>query len=73
VSATVIGNWKFTSVSGKIHKLVEETKRYCLDVVGISSRKRRGSSTVELDDGWKLSNTAKRSVFLIGLCSDPYL
>jgi len=25
-----------------------------MDVVGVSSIKRRGSNTVELDDGWKL-------------------
>ena len=41
-------------------ELVEEAKRYCLDIVGISSTKRqlfysgRGSGTVDLDGGWKL-------------------
>ena len=35
-------------------ELVEEAKRYRLDIVGISSTKRRGSGTVDLDGGWKL-------------------
>jgi len=33
---------------------VEEAKRYHLDIVEISSTKRRGSETVNLDGGWKL-------------------
>ena len=35
-------------------ELVEKAKRYRLDIVGISSTKRRGSDTVDLDGGWKL-------------------
>ena len=35
-------------------ELVEEAKRYHLDVIGISSTKRRGSGIVDLDGGWKL-------------------
>jgi len=50
----VIGNWNITSLTGKEHELVEEAKRYSPDVVGISSTKRRGCNTVELDDVWKL-------------------
>jgi len=53
----VIGNWDITSRMGKEHGLVEKAKRHSLDVVGISSTKGRGSNTVELDDGWKLSCT----------------
>jgi len=34
--------------------VLEEAKRYPLDVVGISWTKRRGLNTVGLDDGWKL-------------------
>ena len=34
--------------------MVEETKRCHLDIIGVSSTKRRGSGTVELDGGWKL-------------------
>ena len=35
-------------------ELVEEAKRYHLDIIGVSSTKRRGSGTVNLDGGWKL-------------------
>ena len=35
-------------------ELVEEAKRYHLDIIGVSSTKRRGSGTVDLDGGWKL-------------------
>jgi len=31
----VIGNWNTTSFTGKKDELVEEAKRYSLDVVGI--------------------------------------
>ena len=34
--------------------MVEEAKRYHLDIIGVSSTKRRGSGTVNLDGGWKL-------------------
>ena len=34
--------------------MVEEAKRYHLDIIGVSSTKRRGSGTVDLDGGWKL-------------------
>jgi len=34
--------------------LLEEAKRYHLDTVGVSSTKRRGSGTVNLNGGWKL-------------------
>jgi len=34
--------------------LVEEAKRYHLDIVGVSSTKRCDSGTVNLDGGWKL-------------------
>ena len=55
------GNWKITSLTGKEHELVDEAKRYFPDVVGISSTKRRGYNTVELDDGWKLSYSGVES------------
>ena len=37
----------------KEQELVEESKRYSLGVVAISSENRRGSNTVELDEEWK--------------------
>ena len=48
-----IGNWNVSSLTGKEQELVCEAQQYRLDVVGISSTKRRGSGTVELNDGWK--------------------
>ena len=35
--------------------IVEEEKKYHLDIVRVSSVKRRGSGIVDLSDGWKLS------------------
>ena len=48
------GNWNVLTLTGKELELVEEAKKYHLDIVGISSTKRRGSGTVNLDGGWKL-------------------
>ena len=50
-----IGNWNVSSLTGKEQELVCEAQQYRLDVVGISSTKRRGSGTVELNGGWKFS------------------
>jgi len=33
---------------------MEEAKRHHLDIVGVSSTKRHGSGTMNLDGGWKL-------------------
>ena len=35
-------------------ELVEEVKKYHLDVVGVSSTKRPGFGIVDMDGGWKL-------------------
>ena len=48
-----IGNWNVSSLTGKEQELVCEAQQYRLDV-GISSTKRQGSETVELNGGWKL-------------------
>ena len=45
------GNWNILTLKGKALELVEEAKRYHLDIVGVSSIKRRGSGTVDLDGG----------------------
>ena len=50
----LLGNWNILTITGKGLELVEEAKRYHLDIIGVSSTKRRGSGTVELDGGWKL-------------------
>ena len=54
IVALAIGNWNVSSLTGKEQELVCEAQQYRLDVVGISSTKRRGSGTVELNDGWKI-------------------
>jgi len=33
----VAGNWNITSMTGKEHELLEEVKRYSLDVVDVST------------------------------------
>ena len=48
-----IGNWNVSSLTGKEQELVCEAQQYRLDV-GISSTKRRGVGTVELNGGWKI-------------------
>ena len=48
-----IGNWNVSSLTGKEQELVCEAQQYRLDV-GISSTKRRGCGTVELNGGWKI-------------------
>ena len=47
-------NWNGLTFTGKELELVEEVKRYHLDIVRVSLTKRRGSGTVDLDGGWKL-------------------
>ena len=49
-----IGNWNVSLLTGKEQELVCEAQQYRLDVEGISSTKRRGSGTVELNGGWKI-------------------
>ena len=44
-------NWNILTLTGKELELVEEAKRYHLDIIGVSSTKRRGSGTVDLDSG----------------------
>ena len=50
----LLGNWNILTLTGKELELVEETKRYHLDIIGVFSTKRRGPGTVDLDGGWKL-------------------
>jgi len=57
--------------------LVEEAKRYHLDIVGVSSTKRRGSGTVNLDDGWKLfcsgADPSVSAQSVVGILTNPRL
>ena len=50
----LLGNWNILTLTGKEQELVEEAKRYHRDIIRVSSTKRRGSGTVDLDGGWKL-------------------
>ena len=43
----LLGNWNILTLTGKELELVEEAKRYHLDIIGVSSTKRRGS-------GWRM-------------------
>ena len=54
----MLGNWNILTLTGKELELVEEAQRYHLDIIGVSSTKRRGSETVNLDSGWKLFYSA---------------
>ena len=53
-SPTAVGQLEYPPLTGKELKLVEEEKRYHLNITGVFSTKRRGSGTVDLDGGWKL-------------------
>ena len=50
----LLGYWNVLTLTGKELKLVEEAKKYHLDIVGVSLTKRCGSGMVDLDGGWKL-------------------
>ena len=50
----LLSNWNILTLTRKELEMVEEAKRYHLDIIGVSSTKRRGSETVDLDGGWKL-------------------
>ena len=50
----LLGNWNILTLKGKDLELVEKAKRYNFDIIGVSSTKRRGCGTVDLDGGWKL-------------------
>jgi exonuclease III len=49
-----IGTWNVTSLTGKELELIEEAKKYQLDILGISSTKRKGKGTLNLNNGWQL-------------------
>ena len=50
----LLGSWNVLTLTEKELELVEEEKKYYLDIVGVSSTKRHGSGIVNLDGGWKL-------------------
>jgi len=66
----LFGNWNILTLVVEGLLLVEEAKRYDLNIVGVSSTKRRGSGTVNLDGMWKLFyleliqvHSRRRSIF----------
>ena len=44
----LLGYWNILTLTGKELELVEEVKRYHLDIIGVFFTKRRGSGTVDL-------------------------
>jgi len=52
----LFGNWNILTFIEKEVELVEEAKRYHLDIVGVSSTKRRGSGTVGILRSPRLSD-----------------
>ena len=50
----LLGSWTILTFKGKESELVEEAKQYHLNIVRVSSTKRPGSGTMNLDGGWKL-------------------
>ena len=49
-----VGTWNVTSLFGKEQELIEEAIAYRLDIVGLSSTKRKGSGILVMDQGWQL-------------------
>ncbi|CAF3797283.1 unnamed protein product [Rotaria sp. Silwood1] len=49
-----IDTWNITSLTGKEIELTEEAKKYQLDILEISSTKRKGKGTLSLNNGWQL-------------------
>ena len=67
----------FSPSQEKELELVEEAKKYHLDIVGVSSTKRRGSGIVELGGGWKLFysgvNPSMSAQAGVGILTNPQL
>ena len=73
----LLGYWNILTFTGKELDLIEEAKRYHLNIIGVSSTKRRSSGTVDVDGGRKLfysradpSMSAQASV---GILTSPRL
>ncbi|CAF3333272.1 unnamed protein product [Rotaria sp. Silwood2] len=49
-----IVTWNVTSLTGKEMELAEEAQKYKLDILGISSTKRKGKGSLILNNGWQL-------------------
>ncbi|CAF4583492.1 unnamed protein product, partial [Rotaria sp. Silwood2] len=49
-----IGTWNVTSLTGKEMEVVEEAQKYHLDILGISSTKRKSKGSLTLNNGCQL-------------------
>ena len=71
----LLGNWNILTLTGNELELVEEAKRYHLDIIRVSSTKRRGSGTV--DGGWKLfysgADSSMSAQAGVGILTSPRL
>ena len=73
----LLGNWNILTITGKELVLVDEAKQYHFDIIGVSSTKRRGSGTVDLDGGWKLfysgADSSMSAQAGVGILTSPRL
>ena len=73
----MLGNWNILTLTRKELELVEEAKRYHLDIIGAFSAKRRGSGTVDLDGVWKLfyskADPSMSAQAVVGIFTSPRL
>ena len=49
-----IGIWNAISLTGEEVELVEEVKKYRLEIIGLPLTKKKGNGTLILQDGWQL-------------------
>jgi exonuclease III len=72
-----VGTWNVTSLFGKEKELVEEAIRYRLEIVGVSSTKRKGNGQLVLDHGWQFFHAGVdpelRAQAGVGILTSPRL
>ena len=73
----LLGNWSVLYLTEKELELVEEAKKYHLDIIGISSTKRRSSGIVDLYGVWKLfysgTDPTMSAQARVGILTSPQL
>ena len=60
----LLGNWNDLTLLRKELELVEEAKKHQLDIVGVSSTRKRSSAIVDLDGRWKFFYSSADSSML---------